>query len=228
MTNDPLSPSLRSPRSNYWWCIGLIILLLVIDQIIKLSVKMTMVEGQMHEITSWFKIYFVENEGMAYGITLGSKLLLTLFRIAMMALGLYWLLRQIASNRYKLGFLLTLSLVIAGGVGNIIDCLFYGEIFTSSQGAISTLVPWGEGYGSFLHGRVVDMFYFPIIRTTYPAWVPGVGGEPFVFFSPIFNFADACISVGVILLLLCYRRTLSYAFDGKWKKEEATEDEQTK
>ena len=102
----------------------------------------------MHEITSWFKIYFVENEGMAYGITLGSKLLLTLFRILAMGAGVYYLVRLLRLRRFSLGFCLTLGLVIAGGLGNVIDCLFYGEIFSTSRGAVAQLVPWGEGYGT--------------------------------------------------------------------------------
>nr|WP_314439948.1 lipoprotein signal peptidase [uncultured Porphyromonas sp.] len=194
-------------------CSGLILLLLIIDQASKIWVKTSMVEGEMIEIVSWFKLYFVENEGMAYGITIGSKLLLTLFRIIAMSAGLYYLIRIIRMQRFSLGFLLTLSLVIAGGFGNIIDCLFYGEIFSSSRGAVAQLVPWGSGYGDFLHGKVVDMLYFPIIRTTYPEWSPVHAGEPFIFFSPIFNFADACISVGVVLLLLFYRRSFSLVLE---------------
>nr|WP_311447678.1 lipoprotein signal peptidase [uncultured Porphyromonas sp.] len=194
-------------------CSGLILLLLIIDQASKVWVKTSMVEGEMIEIASWFKLYFVENEGMAYGITIGSKLLLTLFRIIAMSAGLYYLIHIIRMQRFSLGFLLTLSLVIAGGFGNIIDCLFYGEIFSSSRGTVAQLVPWGSGYGDFLHGKVVDMLYFPIIRTTYPGWSPVHAGEPFIFFSPIFNFADACISVGVVLLLLFYRRSFSLALE---------------
>jgi signal peptidase II len=202
----------RSSKTTLWTT-AFIVLLLVIDQASKIWVKTSMVEGEMHEITSWFKIYFVENEGMAYGITLGSKLLLTLFRILAMGAGVYYLVRLLRLRRFSLGFCLTLGLVIAGGLGNVIDCLFYGEIFSTSRGAVAQLVPWGEGYGTFLHGKVVDMLYFPIIQTTYPSWSPIHAGEQFVFFSPIFNFADACISVGVALLLLCYRRTFSTALD---------------
>lgn len=121
-----------------------IVLLLVIDQASKIWVKTSMVEGEMHEITSWFKIYFVENEGMAYGITLGSKLLLTLFRILAMGAGVYYLVRLLRLRRFSLGFCLTLGLVIAGGLGNVIDCLFYGEIFSTSRGAVAQLVPWAK------------------------------------------------------------------------------------
>lgn len=197
----------------------MVILLLLVDQAIKVWVKMTMVEGQIHEVASWFKIYFVENEGMAYGITIGSKLLLTLFRIVAMSVAALYLVRLVRQRTYSLGYVVCLALIVAGGFGNIIDCVFYGEVFTSSQGQISTLVPWGQGYGTVLYGKVVDMFYFPIIRTTYPSWVPLYAGEPFIFFSPIFNFADACISTGVIALLLFYRRTFSLMLEGIGKKK---------
>lgn len=192
---------------------GFVLLLLLIDQVTKIWVKTSMVEGEMHQITSWFKIYFVENEGMAYGITFGSKLLLTLFRIIAMGAGVYYLVQLIRTGRFSLGFCLTLGLVIAGGLGNVIDCLFYGEVFSASRGAVAQFVSWGQGYGTFLHGKVVDMLYFPLIETTYPTWSPFHAGEPFVFFSPIFNFADACISVGVALLLFCYRRTFAEALE---------------
>ena len=203
----------KGTRNNLLICLAFVVLLLVIDQVTKIWVKTTMIEGEMHEITSWFKIYFVENEGMAYGITIGSKLLLTLFRILAMSAGLYFLIRIIRTGRFSLPFYLCLSLVIAGGFGNIIDCLFYGEVFTSSHGSVAQLVSWGQGYGDFLQGKVVDMLYFPIIRTTYPSWSPIHAGEPFIFFSPIFNFADSCITTGVLALLLFYRKTCTTALE---------------
>jgi signal peptidase II len=212
----------KGTRNNLLICLVFVILLLVIDQVTKIWVKTTMIEGEMHDITSWFKIYFVENEGMAYGITIGSKLLLTLFRILAMSAGLYFLIRIIRTGRFSLPFYLCLSLVIAGGFGNIIDCLFYGEVFTSSHGSVAQLVSWGQGYGDFLQGKVVDMLYFPIIRTTYPSWSPIHAGEPFIFFSPIFNFADSCITTGVLALLLFYRKTCTTALELLQKKKRSS------
>ena len=209
----------KGTRNNLLICLAFVVLLLVIDQVTKIWVKTTMIEGEMHEITSWFKIYFVENEGMAYGITIGTKLLLTLFRILATSAGLYFLIRIIRTGRFSLPFYLCLSLVIAGGFGNIIDCLFYGEVFTSSHGSVAQLVSWGQGYGDFLQGKVVDMLYFPIIRTTYPSWSPIHAGEPFIFFSPIFNFADSCITTGVLALLLFYRKTCTTALELLQKKK---------
>lgn len=187
--------------------------LLSIDQAIKIWVKTNMYETQMYEVFSWFKIYFIENEGMAYGITLGSKLFLSLFRLVAMSLLSYALYAMVKGGKYSTGFLVTVTMILAGGLGNIIDSIFYGEIFSSSRHAVAEYVGWGNGYASMFYGKVVDMFYFPIIRTTYPDWFPIYAGEPFVFFSPIFNFADACISVGVFSLLLFYSNTFSQALE---------------
>ncbi len=185
-----------------------------------------MIESQVYEITSWFKIHFLENEGMAYGITLFSKLLLTLFRIVAMSFASFVLYKIVRSRAYKLGFVLSLAFVVAGGIGNIIDCVFYGKIFTSSQGDLAHLVSWGEGYGDLFYGKVVDMLHFPMIQTVYPDWVPHFGGQPFVFFSPVFNIADSCISVGVAVLLLFYPRTFSAMLESFGSKK--TEDEMSK
>ncbi len=179
-----------------------------------------MLESQVFEITSWFKIHFLENEGMAYGITIFNKFLLTLFRIVAMSLASYILYKIVKSRAYKLGFVLCLAFIVAGGIGNIIDCVFYGEIFTSSQGQVAELVAWGEGYGDLFYGKVVDMLHFPMIDTFYPEWVPKFGGERFVFFSPVFNIADSCISVGVAILLLFYPRTFSAMLESFDKKKE--------
>lgn len=207
----------------------LITAILIIDQIIKIAVKTHLCLGESIHVTNWFYIVFVENAGMAYGLQLLNKIFLSLFRIvAVVLLGwyLHWEIKHHGRTRY----VLILSLIIAGAAGNIIDCMFYGLIFSAaSPFSVSTFVSLGQGYAPFLMGKVVDMFYFPIIRTTYPAWVPFKGGAPFVFFSPVFNFADACISCGVVALLLFYRNELSQlslSLDFKKRKTERDENEQ--
>lgn len=186
-----------------------VIILLVIDQIIKIEIKTSMCLHESIRITDWFYISFIENNGMAYGMTIINKLVLSLFRIvAISVLGVY-IYRQIKKN-VRTFYLACLVLVLAGAIGNLIDCMFYGLIFNaSSPYYVSYMVPFGHGYAPFLMGKVVDMFYFPLIVTTWPEWVPFWGGDEFIFFSPVFNFADACISVGVILLLLFCRTELS-------------------
>ena len=197
----------------------LVIAILVIDQIIKIEVKTNMHLHEMIDITSWFKINFVENNGMAYGMTFFNKLVLSVFRIvAITVIGVY--LARVIKKGMRLGYIICLSMVLAGAMGNMIDSMFYGLIFNaSSVNYVSYFVPFGEGYSSFLMGKVVDMFYFPIIETTWPTWVPFVGGDEFIFFSPVFNFADASISVGVAVLLLFFRKELSsISFSFKKKK----------
>ena len=186
-----------------------IVLLLVIDQVIKIEVKTGMRLHESIRITDWFYISFIENNGMAYGMTIINKLVLSIFRIVAISVLGYYLCRQI-----KLGarnfYIACLALVWAGAAGNLIDCMFYGLIFNaSSPYYLSYFVPFGQGYAPFLMGKVVDMFYFPLLVTTWPDWVPFWGGDAFVFFSPVFNFADSCISVGVVLLLLFCRQELS-------------------
>ena len=132
-----------------------------------------MIEGEKIELFSWFRIYFIENEGMAYGITLGSKLFLTLFRIVAMTVGSFYLARMVKRGTYPVGFLVCLAMIIAGGFGNVIDCIFYGKIFSSSIGQVAQFVPWGSGYGELLHGKVVDMISVPLVETTYPNCLSG-------------------------------------------------------
>jgi signal peptidase II len=186
----------------------IVLLVLVIDQVIKIWVKTHMTLHEQIEILSWFKIVFIENNGMAYGMEIGSKLVLSLFRIAAISV-LGWYIFGQVRKQARWGYIVCLSMILAGAIGNMIDSMFYGLVFNaSSEYYVSYPVPFGTGYASFFTGKVVDMFYFPLIVTTWPEWVPMVGGEPYVFFSPIFNFADASISVGVILLLLFYRREI--------------------
>lgn len=188
----------------------IIIAILLIDQATKVWVKTNMLLHESIAITDWFKICFIENNGMAYGMEIGSKLALTLFRIVAISLIGYYLHLQVRKGA-KTGYIICLSLIIAGAIGNVIDSMFYGLIFSaSSDFYTSFFVPWGTGYSNFLMGKVVDMLYFPLIVSVWPDWVPFVGGENFVFFSPVFNIADSTISVGVILLLLLYRKEISH------------------
>lgn len=189
----------------------IVLVVLVIDQVIKICVKTGMYLHESIHVTDWFYIYFTENNGMAFGMEIIGKLFLSLFRIVAVVLIAWYLTRVVKQKpRVKNGYIVCLSLILAGAVGNIIDCVFYGEFFSAStHTAIATWVPMGQGYADWLHGRVVDMFYFPIIDTYWPDWMPFVGGEHFIFFSPIFNFADAAISCGIIALLLFYSRYLN-------------------
>jgi signal peptidase II len=185
-----------------------IVAILVIDQIIKISVKTSMALGDQIQITNWFYINFVENIGMAWGMTILNKLVLSLFRIV--AIGFIgWYICCLMNEKHRRGYIICLSMILAGAAGNMFDSMFYGLIFSpSTPWNISSIVPLGHGYSSFLMGKVVDMFYFPIINTTWPNWVPLIGGDDFVFFSPVFNFADSCITVGIIVLFLFYRKDM--------------------
>lgn len=203
-----------------------VLLVIIADQILKIWVKTNMSLYQTIEITSWFKIYFVENPGMAFGIELGGegykaigKVFLSVFRIvAVFFIGYF--LYLLVKKEYSHGFIVCIALVLAGASGNIIDSVFYGEIFTASYpGHVASMVPFGEGYASFLHGKVVDMFYFPLIEGTFPGWFPVWGGQDFVFFRPIFNIADSAITVGIFMLIIFYRKTLMNSLEKSAEKE---------
>ena len=217
--------SIRNILTNGRMAVIIVIAILLVDQIIKVWVKTHMHLHECIAITDWFKICFIENKGMAFGMEIGSKLVLSVFRIFAVCVIGYYIYLQV-KQKVRTGYIICLSMVLAGALGNIIDCMFYGLIFNaSSPFYVSYFVPFGDGYAPFLMGKVVDMFYFPLIVTTWPDWLPIVGGDEFVFFSPIFNFADASISVAVVLLLVFYRRELStitlrknYVDDGKTKE----------
>lgn len=185
-----------------------ILTVLIIDQVIKILVKTNMYWHESIRITDWFYIYFTENPGMAFGMEIFNKLFLTMFRIAaVIAIG--WYIRRIIKEGLKTGYVVCVSLILAGALGNIIDSVFYGVIFNESTHAqIASFMPEGGGYTGWCYGRVVDMFYFPIIDANWPEWMPFVGGDHFVFFSPIFNFADAAISCGIVALILFYSKYL--------------------
>ncbi len=209
-------------KERGWLATLIVVAILVIDQIIKIWVKTHMTLHEQIEIFSWFKILFIENNGMAYGMELGSKMVLSVFRIIAVGVLTYYLVGQVR-KKARWGYIICLAMVIAGAAGNIIDSMFYGLIFNaSSEYYTSYFVPFGTGYAPFLMGKVVDMFYFPLIVTTLPEWMPFVGGEPYVFFSPIFNFADSAISVGVVLMLLFFRKEIS-EISVKKKTEETDE-----
>jgi signal peptidase II len=187
----------------------LVVTILLIDQAIKIWVKTSMMLHESIHVFDWFYITFIENMGMAFGMQLGSKLILSLFRVVAIAVLCYYFWKQVKKNA-RTGYIVCLSLVVGGALGNLIDCLFYGLIFAeSSPYYVSYIVPFGTGYAPFLMGKVVDMFYLPLIETDWPTWMPFVGGEHFVFFSPVLNFADASISVSVVWMLLFYRREIS-------------------
>lgn len=199
-----------------WMAVAIVVAILLIDQIIKIEVKTNMTLGEAKRVTDWFYIEFIENNGMAYGMKFINKLVLSLFRLFAIGFIGYYLAKIIKKDVAPLGCIVLIAMVLAGAAGNLIDCLFYGLIFDASTPfTVSQFVPFGEGYSSFLHGKVVDMFYFPIVQTTWPEWVPYFGGSEYVFFSPVFNFADACISVGVVALLLFYRKQLEVLFSNK-------------
>lgn len=190
----------------------LIALVVIADQALKVYVKTHYYAGESHNmIGEWFKLYFIENEGMAYGWKFGGdwgKIILTLFRFAAVVFGVFYL-NKIVEKKFHPGFIICAGLIFAGALGNLIDSMFYGMIFEDSNidvKNVASIFP-PHGYAGFLHGKVVDMLYFPIIRNAhFPTWVPYWGGEEFEFFRPIFNLADASISTGIIAILLFQKR----------------------
>ena len=190
----------------------IVIASLIADQVLKIWVKTNMLYGeQIYVFGRWFRLFFIENEGMAWGWKFGGgwgKLALTIFRLVAVIFGVFYI-RSIIRELYHKGFITCVALIFAGALGNLIDSMFYGLIFTGSEygASMATLFPKGGGYAGFLHGRVVDMFYVPIIEDkTLPEWLPIWGGDQFTFFAPIFNLADASISAGVITLLLFQKK----------------------
>ena len=187
----------------------IILLVIVADQLLKIWVKTHFYLGETLEITSWFKLHFIENNGMAFGWEFGSKLLLTLFRIVLTIMLIIYLWRIRKTTTLKTGYVVCVALITAGALGNIIDCMFYGLIFNNpAPPAVASLFPAAGGYGTLLHGRVVDMLYFPLFSWYWPDWLPFIGGDRFEFFQPVFNIADAAISVGVIALIIFYRKSV--------------------
>lgn len=188
----------------------IIMLIIVIDQVSKIYVKTHFFYGEEYPITDWFRLFFIENNGMAFGMEIFNKLILTLFRIIMSGLFIYYIFKISTNKTVKRGYFICLSLITAGTIGNAIDCTIYGVIFNNPYYPdVATMFPAEGGYSSLFYGKVVDMLYFPLVEWNWPLWMPVVGGEHFVFFQPIFNVADAALSVGVILLIIFYSKYLS-------------------
>ncbi len=199
----------------------IIFLILFIDQFSKIWIKTSMEIGESIQVTDWFYILFVENPGMAFGMELFNKMFLTLFRIvAVVAIG-YGIFYSI-KKKFNFGFTAAVTLIFSGALGNIIDCVFYGVWFSSSTGQVAAFSPEGGGYAPLFYGKVVDMFYFPLIDATLPSWIPWVGGDSFTFFDPVFNIADSAICIGVFYILLFQRK---YIMDSSSAKEKSNKEQ---
>lgn len=185
-------------------------LVVIIDQAVKIWVKTSFYLGESCTILPWFELRFVQNNGMAFGMELGSKLFLTLFRIVVVGLLVWYISRVCRRRTVPTGYVVVLALIAAGALGNIIDCVFYGLIFDNPMPpAVAHFTDFGHGYAPVLRGLVVDMLYFPLFSFVWPDWVPWVDGSEFSFFDPVFNIADAAISVGIFLLICFYSGQLS-------------------
>tara|TARA_B110000438_G_scaffold290991_1_gene327372 strand:+ start:815 stop:1411 length:597 start_codon:yes stop_codon:yes gene_type:complete len=190
--------------------IWIILITLFLDQALKIWVKTHMYLGQEHQILDWFYIHFTENNGMAFGMEFGGdwgKLTLSLFRIVFVGFIASYLLKLIRKNADKI-LITSLSLILAGAIGNILDGAFYGMLFSESYHQLASFLPEGGGYAPLFFGRVVDMFYFPMFKGYLPEWIPFWGGDYFVFFRPVFNIADAAISGGVGIMVLFQKRVM--------------------
>jgi signal peptidase II len=187
----------------------IILAILIADQILKIWIKTTMVLGQeIHVFDNWFLLHFTENDGMAFGIDFpgnSGKLILSLFRIcAIIAIAIF--LRHLILSKAHPGLVISVTVILAGALGNIIDSAFYGLIFSHSWGSVAEIFPNERGYAGFLYGKVVDMLYFPIIKGNWPHWFPIWGGREFIFFRPVFNIADSAITTGVFIILFFQKR----------------------
>lgn len=188
------------------WAFLVVFVVLLIDQLVKIYIKTHFRLGEEVHVFDWFIIHFTENNGMAFGLEFGGsagKYFLSIFRlIAVSAIG-YYIWKLAADKKTPLGVIIGFSMILAGAFGNIIDSMFYGLVFTDSYMHVASVMPWGQGYSSFLQGRVVDMLWFPLVQGHYPSWF--LGGKSFLFFSPVFNVADSSITCGIIYMMIFQR-----------------------
>lgn len=204
-----------------WLVTAMVVILLVIDQIIKLYIKTHFCLGESVRVTDWFFIDFIENNGMAWGMSFIGKFWLSLVRSVAIIFLVWYLHRIIKQGKHRLVYIFLVALVLAGAIGNMIDSMFYGLMFTaSSPYYVAYQVPFGEGYAPFFMGKVVDMFRFPFFTYTWPEWFPIWGGQQGTFFDPVFNFADSCVSVGIIAMLIFCRKELEELGEGKKKSSD--------
>ena len=200
----------------------IVVLILVFDQVLKVWVKTTMMLGEEHRILGdWFILHFTENNGMAFGIEFwgeNGKVFLTLFRIAAV-IGIGWYLVHLIKENSPVGLVICVSLIMAGAIGNIIDSVFYGVLFNGSFHQVAEFLPDKGGYSSLLHGKVVDMLYFPVIKGHYPEWFPFASGQQFIFFRPVFNIADSAITAGVLSILVFQRRFFKAHHEARVREE---------
>lgn len=205
-----------TPKQKTIWVVAIFIVVLLLDQALKFYIKLNFTLGETHEILPFFQLCFVENDGMAFGIEWFSKLLLTLFRIAAVGLFAWYLYLLIYKQKARMGYIVMVTLIAAGALANIIDCVFYGVIFSSSTPwETASLFPLDGGYASLFYGKVVDMLYFPLIHNS--------AGEV-LFFRPVFNLADSCITVAVILIFIFYAKDLNRSLSKEEKKEDKKEE----
>lgn len=215
MTDSSINQSHRHPVLSTGWLVTFVMLFVVLlDQIVKFYVKTHFYLGEAYEVFPWFQIKFIENNGMAFGMELFNKFILTFGRIAAVAFFIWFIKKALSLTGLRTGFYIAAAMITAGAAGNIFDCVFYGEIFNNPfPPEHAVLFPPDGGYAGWFEGRVVDMLYFPFFSFTWPEWIPGVGGKEYEFFQYIFNIADASICVGVALLLLFFSSDCSRAFN---------------
>ena len=207
--------------SNGWLATIIIALAIIIDQVTKIWVKTHFFYGEQVEVASWFKIAFIENNGMAFGMELGSKAILTWLRIIFSILFIYYLVKIRKRTDLPKGFVTCVALITAGAIGNVIDCIAYGQLFNDPMPPeVAQFLPSEGGYASLFNGKVVDMLYFPLAEWDRSQWMPGIGGKHFLFFEPIFNVADACLTTSILVLIIFYNKFITSD-----KKNDKTEDD---